>query len=312
MTPGTDAERGPGPTPSARLDAILAQGRPTLSCEFFPPKSDRGEANLWQALARLQAIAPDFVSVTYGAGGSTQARTRRIVRRIRRETSLPPVAHLTCVGATRRELTALLDGYRADGIDNILALRGDPPEGMARFEAVAGGFAHASDLVSFITARGDFSVAVATYPEGHPESPGGMMDDVRYLKLKQECGAVAAITQYFFDNEAFYRFRDAAAAAGVTIPIIPGIMPIADYHRIVGFSAMCGASIPTWLAARMEPIAGDSEAVRAAGVELAVAQCADLLAHGAPGLHFYCLNRAEMTLEIVRALPGVRPRPTAQ
>ena len=282
-----------------RLHDILRGDTPTISCEFFPPKSDKGEENLWRCLEELTAIAPDFVSVTYGAGGSTQERTRRIVSRIRKQGAVPPMAHLTCVGASRDELEQLLDDYRRDGLENILALRGDPPEGMDRFEAVAGGFSHASDLVAFICGRGDFSVAVATYPEGHPESAGGMMDDVRYLKLKQDCGAVAAITQYFFDNDCFYRFRDAAAQAGVTIPIIPGIMPIANFTQIARFSAMCGTSIPDGLRRQMEAVGDDADAVRALGIALATEQCADLLRQGVRGLHFYTLNKSAMTLAIV-------------
>jgi len=285
-----------------RLDTILAGDTPTISCEFFPPKTDQGEENLWRCLQELLVIAPDFVSVTYGAGGSTQERTRRIVSRIRQQGSVPPMAHLTCVGSTREELAALLDDYHGDGLDNILALRGDPPEGMDHFQATAGGFSHASDLVSLISDRGDFSVAVATYPEGHPESRGGMMDDVRYLKLKQDQGAVAAITQYFFDNESFYRFRDAADQQGVTIPIIPGIMPIANFTQISRFSAICGTTIPDAIRRQMEPFADDLDAVAEIGVALAGAQCSDLLQQGARGLHFYSLNRSAMTLAVVKSL----------
>ncbi|MDQ6963711.1 MAG: methylenetetrahydrofolate reductase [NAD(P)H], partial [Mariprofundales bacterium] len=262
-----------------RLNTILNRESPTISCEFFPPKSDQGEERLWHTLQELQPLAPDFVSVTYGAGGSTQERTRRIVSRIQRAGVVPPMAHLTCVGASREQLAVLLDGYREDGLESILALRGDPPEGMECFEAAAGGFSHASDLVDFITARGDFSVAVATYPEGHPESAGGVMDDIRYLKLKQDSGACAAITQYFFDNDLFYRFRDAAERAGVTIPIIPGIMPIGNFSQISRFSAMCGTSIPANLRTRMEQLGDDLEAIKVAGVDLATVQCADLLQH---------------------------------
>jgi len=285
-----------------RLNTILAGSTPTISCEFFPPKTDKGEANLWDCLQELMVIAPDFVSVTYGAGGSTQARTRRIVNRIREQGSVPPMAHLTCVGATRADLEQLLDDYRSDGLDNILALRGDPPEGMDHFKATVGGFSYASDLVSLICGRGDFSVAVATYPEGHPESQGGMMDDVRYLKQKQDNGACAAVTQYFFDNDAFYRFRDAAQREGVTIPIIPGMMPISNFTQIARFSAMCGASIPDDLRTKMERLGDDLDAVKSLGVALASEQCADLLAQGVRGLHFYSLNRSEMTLAVVKNL----------
>ncbi|MDX8409068.1 MAG: methylenetetrahydrofolate reductase [NAD(P)H] [Mariprofundales bacterium] len=289
-----------------RLDTIIGRNTPTISCEFFPPKTDKGEENLWQCLEELAAITPDFVSVTYGAGGSTQERTRRIVSRIRQQSVIPPMAHLTCVGATRDQLASLLDDYRRDGLDNILALRGDPPQGADHFEPSADGFAHASDLVAFIASRGDFAIAVATYPEGHPESAGGMMDDVRYLKLKQDQGAIAAVTQYFFDNASFYRFREATVKAGVTIPIIPGIMPIGNFTQIARFSAMCGTTIPDHVRSRMEPLGDDLNRVQATGIELASEQCADLLANGVPGLHFYCLNKSAMTLAVIDQL-GVRP-----
>ncbi len=210
-----------------KLSDILASAdKPLISCEFFPPKTDKGEENLWRCLNELKEINPAYISVTYGAGGSTQNRTRDIVTRIKDETGLSPVAHLTCVGASKNELAELLADYRAAGIENILALRGDAPEGMDRFEAVAGGFSHATDLISFLREQGDFSIACATYPEGHPESKGGVADDIRYLKMKQDNGADAAITQYFFDNDAFFHFHDACDAAGITLPIIPGIMPI--------------------------------------------------------------------------------------
>ncbi|TLS77664.1 methylenetetrahydrofolate reductase [NAD(P)H] [Mariprofundus erugo] len=282
-----------------KLSTILAAAeRPLISCEFFPPKTDKGEENLWQCLKELQTINPAYISVTYGAGGTTQDRTKGIVTRIKQETGLSPVAHLTCVGASKDELAALLADYRAAGIENILALRGDAPEGMDRFEAVAGGFSHATDLIAFLREQGDFSIACATYPEGHPESKGGVEDDIRYLKLKQDNGADAAVTQYFFDNDAFFRFRDACTAAGVTLPIIPGIMPVGNFDQIVRFSSMCGATIPDWLRARMEPIREDLDAVKALGIELAAKQCRELLTAGVPGLHFYTLNKSEATIAI--------------
>ena len=285
-----------------RLNTILGRKSSTISCEFFPPKTDKGEENLWRCLEELTAIAPDFVSVTYGAGGSTPEHTGRIYQPLGQQRTLPPMEQLSLVGATRDALEALLNDYRRDGLDNILALRGDPPQGASHFKPEADGFAHASDLVAFIAERGDFSIAVATYPEGHPESAGGMMDDVRYLKLKQDQGATAAITQYFFDNDAFYRFMDAAARIGVTIPVIPGIMPIGNFSQIARFSAMCGTTIPDRVRARMEPLGDDLDRVQAKGIELATEQCADLLAHGVPGLHFYCLNKSAMTLAIVDQL----------
>jgi methylenetetrahydrofolate reductase (NADPH) len=287
----------------ALRDILANAAAPLISCEFFPPKTDQGEAKLWTCIQELAAIHPAYVSVTYGAGGSTQDRTRRIVTRIRQETALNPMAHLTCVAATREDLAALLDGYRQAGITDILALRGDAPEGVGHFEVVKGGFAYASDLVRFIREQQDgFSIAVATYPEGHPESQGGVEDDIRYLKLKQDNGACAAITQYFFDNTAFYRFRDRAVTAGVTIPIVPGIMPVTNYTQIVRFSAMCGAIIPDWMHTRMQPLVDDAEATHQAGIDIAATQCAELLAHGAPGLHFYTLNKSAATIAICERL----------
>jgi len=282
-----------------KLSEILSGAdKPLISCEFFPPKTDKGEQNLWNCLNELRSINPAYISVTYGAGGTTQERTKGIVTRIRDETGLSPVAHLTCVGASKEQLAELLADYRAAGIENILALRGDAPEGMEHFEAVAGGFSHATDLIAFLREQGDFSIACATYPEGHPESKGGVADDIRYLKIKQDNGADAAVTQYFFDNGTFFRFRDDCRAAGITLPIIPGIMPIGNFDQIVRFSAMCGAGIPNWLREQMEPVKGDPEAVNALGIELAVKQCRELLQAGVPGLHFYTLNKSQATIAI--------------
>jgi len=286
-----------------KLSEILAKAdKPLISCEFFPPKTDKGEENLWRCLDELRTINPAYISVTYGAGGSTQNRTKGIVTRIKAETGLSPVAHLTCVGASKDELAALLADYQAAGIENILALRGDAPEGMDHFEAVAGGFSYATDLIEFLRTQGDFSIACATYPEGHPESKGGVADDVRFLKMKQDNGADCAVTQYFFDNDAFFRFRDETAKAGVTIPIIPGIMPVTNFDQIVRFSAMCGATVPDWLHEKMNPIRDDLEAVKALGIELASKQCRELLASGAPGLHFYTLNKSAATIAIAQQL----------
>jgi len=286
-----------------KLSDILARAnKPLISCEFFPPKTDKGEENLWRCLEELCSINPAYISVTYGAGGTTQERTKGIVTRIQRETGLSPVAHLTCVGANRDQLAALLAEYRDAGIENILALRGDAPAGMDRFKAVAGGFSHATDLIAFLRQQGNFSIACATYPEGHPESPGGVADDIRYLKIKQDNGADAAVTQYFFDNDLFFRFRDDCRAAGITLPIIPGIMPIGNFEQIVRFSAMCGASIPDWLREQMEPLQHDLDAVRRLGIELAIKQCRELLQADVPGLHFYTLNRAGATIAIHKQL----------
>jgi len=282
-----------------KLSKILSSAdKPLFSCEFFPPKTDKGEENLWNCLKQLQTINPAYVSVTYGAGGTTQGRTKNIVTRIKDETGLSPVAHLTCVGASKDDLATLLADYQSAGIQNILALRGDAPEGTTSFEAADGGFSYATDLISFLRDQGDFSIACATYPEGHPESKGGVADDIRYLKIKQDNGASCAISQYFFDNEIFFRFRDQCRATGITMPIIPGIMPIGNFEQIVRFSSMCGTSIPDWLRKKMEPIQHDLDAVKALGIELAAKQCRELLEAGVPGLHMYTLNKSEATIAI--------------
>ncbi|MDQ6973360.1 MAG: methylenetetrahydrofolate reductase [NAD(P)H] [Mariprofundaceae bacterium] len=283
---------------------LLERNTPLISCEFFPPKTDKGEANLWRCLKELQVIQPAYISVTYGAGGSTQDRTKRIVLGIKEKTGLSPMAHLTCVGSTKEQLAALLNEYAAAGIENILALRGDAPDGQDSFEAVSGGFSHATDLIELIRAQGGFSIACATYPEGHPESKGGIEDDIHYLKMKQDLGASCAVTQYFFDNELFFRFRDAAVKAGVSIPLIPGVMPILNYEQIVRFSKMCGASIADIVHQKMQPLGNDADAVRDAGVDLSLAQCQELLQEGVAGLHFYTLNKSASTIAIVNALRG--------
>lgn len=286
-----------------RLSNILSNAdKPLISCEFFPPKTDKGEENLWKCLRELQEIDPAYISVTYGAGGTTQERTKRIVLGIKEKTGLSPVAHLTCVGSTSKQLGDLLNEYAAAGIENILALRGDAPEGQDGFKVTDGGFAYATDLIDFVHSRGDFSIACATYPEGHPESKGGVADDIRYLKIKQDNGAACAVTQYFFDNDAFFRFRDAASKAGVTMPLIPGMMPVLNYEQIVRFSAMCGASIPVWMHEKMSPIQADLDAVKALGIDLATKQCQALLANDVAGLHFYTLNKSEATIAIAKEL----------
>ncbi len=286
-----------------KLSTMLSErDAPLISCEFFPPKTDKGEANLWRCLKTLQVIQPAYISVTYGAGGSTQERTKRIVLGIKEKTGLSPMAHLTCVGSTKAQLSDLLNEYADAGIENILALRGDAPDGQASFEAVKGGFSHATDLIKVIHQRGDFSIACATYPEGHPESKGGVADDIRYLKMKQDLGATCAVTQYFFDNDCFFRFRDAAVKAGVSIPLIPGMMPILNYEQIVRFSKMCGASISDAVHQKMQPLGDDLNAVGKMGVDLAVAQCRELLDDGVAGLHFYTLNKSAATIAIVNAL----------
>jgi len=285
-----------------KLRDIINQEGLAFSCEFFPPRTDKGEENLWNCIQELKVVNPAYVSVTYGAGGSTQDRTKRIVTRIKEETDLDPVAHLTCVGSTQQQLGELLDEYQAAGIENILALRGDAPEGMDHFEATAGGFSYATDLTRFIHERGGFSIGVASYPEGHPESKGGVEDDIHYLKMKQDCGADTVITQYFFNNDDFYRFRELAINEGVTIPLIPGIMPIGNYDQVSRFSAMCGASIPAWIGERMTPHKENPDAMKTIGIEIATRQCEELISNGVEGLHIYSLNKSEATISIYKNL----------
>ncbi len=286
-----------------RLSDIIANAsKPLISCELFPPKTDKGEANLWTCLYELAVVHPAYISITYGAGGSTQNRTKSIICRIKERTGFTPVAHLTCVGANKNDLTALLDEYKQAGIKNILALRGDSPAGTDNFKTTDGGFSHATDLISFIRRQGGFSIACATYPEGHPESKGGAADDIRYLKLKQDNGAQVAITQYFFDNDTFFSFRDAAVKAGITIPIIPGIMPITNFKQIVRFSAMCGTIIPDWLYQKMLPIQDNPAEVVKLGIKLAAKQCSELLSADVPGLHFYTLNKSKSVIAISKNL----------
>jgi methylenetetrahydrofolate reductase (NADPH) len=284
-----------------RIDEILGQGRPTVSFEFFPPKTDAGFAQLYQTIDELHAIKPSYVSVTYGAGGSTRAKTVDLVERIQRELNIRAMAHLTCVGHTADEIGAILDELWNFGLRNVLALRGDPPAGQTNFVATQGGFAHADELVSFIQGRHDFSIGVAGYPEGHPQCLNRTRD-LEYLKRKVDNGGRFVITQLFFDNGEFYRFRDAARAMGITVPIIAGIMPITNVAQIKRFVSMCGAKIPHPLLLKLESVENDPEASYATGVEYAIQQCRDLLENNVDGLHFYTLNKSKATVQICKAL----------
>jgi len=252
----------------------------SISFEFFPPKTPKGEEDLFNTIKKLEHIKPTFVSVTYGAGGSTRERTQRIVSRIHRETEITVMAHLTCIAHTQDELKEILDYYRNEGIENILALRGDPPkEG-----AVKKGCNHSTELIDLIRYlyNNHFSVGVASYPEGHPESPN-MEWEIRFFKLKVEKGAEFSITQMFFDNTYFYNFLEEVEKAGIDIPIIPGIMPITNFGQIVKFASMCGATIPQSLIDRLERVKDDNKAVTDIGVEFAVRQCEDLIKNGVKG-----------------------------
>lgn len=276
----------------------LKSGEPAFSFEFFPPKDEAGLERLFEAISELRPYKPAYVSVTYGAGGSTRSLTVDLVRRIRDEIGLEAMAHLTCVGATSAELDQVLRDLRDVGAENILPLRGDAPQGHAHFEAVPGGFSYASELVAHAKERFDFCLAGACYPEGHPEAPS-IEADLDNLKKKVDAGVDFLITQLFFNNEDYFRFVDRARAAGIEVPIIAGIMPITNVSQLKRFTQLCGAKIPPGLLARLESNEEDRSKVRAIGVEHATDQCAALLEGGAPGVHFYTLNRSLATREIL-------------
>jgi methylenetetrahydrofolate reductase (NADPH) len=277
---------------------LLATGAPTFSFEFFPPKTDEGVRILWQAITELEPLKPTFVDVTYGAGGSTQDRTLEVVKRIVAETSLTVVAHLTCVGATVDQLRRTIAEFADAGIRNVLALRGDMPGGpQATWEATRGGLRYASELVELLHAEGDFCVGVAAFPEKHPESPDRDTCALNFTR-KVAAGADFAITQFFFDAKDYFSFVENAARQGSTVPVIPGLMPVTNVSQIERMAAMSGAEFPRDLAARLHAVADDAEAVRAIGVEVTADLCVQLLAGGAPGIHFYTLNRSTATREI--------------
>jgi methylenetetrahydrofolate reductase (NADPH) len=287
-----------------RIDAILGSGRPAVSFEFFPPRSEEGFKSLYQTIDELHPLQPSYVSVTYGAGGSTRAKTVELVEKIQNNLKLRSMAHLTCVGHTAGEIGSILDDLWNAGIRNVLALRGDPPAGQSSFVATEGGFAYANELVEYVRGRHDFCIGVAGYPEGHPQCLNRTRD-LENLKLKVDAGANVVITQLFFDNADFYAFRDKARAMGINVPIIAGIMPILNVSQIKRFISMCGAKIPHPLLTHLESLEKDPEAVYAAGVEHATNQCRDLIANGVDGVHFYTLNKSKATVEICKALREV-------
>ncbi|WP_125257529.1 methylenetetrahydrofolate reductase [NAD(P)H] [Brevundimonas fluminis] len=292
-----------GPVARAGRDA----SRPRVSFEFFPPKTDEAEANLWRAISRLAPLKPEFVSVTYGAGGSTRERTHRTVTRILAETGLKPAAHLTCVEASRGEIDEVIAEYKAAGVRHIVALRGDPP-GTAGIGGAyvprADGYANATELAAAISRVGGFEITVGAYPEKHPESPS-IEHDVEVLKAKVDAGATRAISQFFFDMDAFLRFRDRVRAAGVEIPLIPGIMPVSNFTGLKRMSAACGASVPDWLAAHFDGLDDDPETRKLLAASVAAETCARLQEEGFQDFHFYTLNRADLVYAICRVL-GVR------
>ena len=285
-------------------------GPPRVSFEFFPPKTAEMETRLWEVVKRLEPLMPSFVSVTYGAGGSTRERTHATVRRIRCETALEPAAHLTCVAATRAEIEMVAQDYWSAGIRHIVALRGDPPAGGAAYRPHPAGYAYAADLVAGLRRVADFEISVAAYPETHPEALSAERD-LDNLKGKVDAGASRAITQYFFDVDLYLRFRDRAARAGIAVPIVPGILPVTNYAQVKKFSASCGASIPSWMEGHFAGLDDDPDTRRLVAASIAAEQCRRLHAEGVHEFHFYTLNRADLIVAICHLL-GVRaPRPAA-
>lgn len=288
--------------PAASLGEILSSGERSFSFELFPPKTDEGERILWQTVREIEMLRPTFVSVTYGAGGSTQDRTVRLTGEIAEQTTLTPVAHLTCVGSSEDDLRGVVAQYAAEGVNTILALRGDPPTGLnTPWVPHPEGLDYAVDLVRLIRSLGRFSVGVAAFPEGHPESPD-LDQDARVLAMKQEAGAEFAITQLFFDVADYERLVERAAAHGCSMPIVPGIMPVTNVSQIERFAQLSGAAFPTSLAERFSAVGDDPDGVVRLGVEVAAEMCQRLLDGGAPGLHFYTLNRSHSTIEVYEAL----------
>jgi methylenetetrahydrofolate reductase (NADPH) len=287
---------------TVRIIDVLGRGRPVFSFEFFPPKDDDGVAGLFTTIGELRELEPSFVSVTYGAGGSTRDRTIDLVGRIRRVVGIEAMAHLTCVGHTRDELGAVLDRLAKDGVENVLALRGDPPKGQDSFAPVAGGFGHANELVDFIKSRSyPFCLGGACYPEGHLECDD-RASDLENLKRKIDAGLDFVITQLFYDNAFYFHFVERARAAGIKVPIIPGIMPLTTYGQIARITRMCGATVPMRLSLEMDKRKDDAEAISQLGVAHSTMQCVELLDRGAPGIHFYTLNRSKATRMILSAL----------
>jgi methylenetetrahydrofolate reductase (NADPH) len=284
-----------------RIVDKLGGKSPAISFEFFPPKDQEGVDRLFATVAELAPFAPAYVSVTYGAGGSTRQLTVELVGRIQRDVGIEAMAHLTCVGAPQSELAVVLDQLQQAGVSNVIALRGDPPKGATTFVTHEGGFSNASQLAAFVKQRGGFCIAGACYPEKHPEAVS-LETDLAHLKRKVDAGAEFLITQLFFDNADYFAFVERARAVGIKVPIIAGIMPITNVSQIKRFTAMCGAGIPAALLQKLEPIAADADAVHDLGVAYATAQCRELLDRGVPGIHFYTLNRSKATVEILRRL----------
>jgi methylenetetrahydrofolate reductase (NADPH) len=294
----------------SHLAAVDATGI-RVSFEFFPPKTEKMEETLWSCIERLAPLRPNFVSVTYGAGGTTRERTHATVARILRETDLVPAAHLTCVDATREDVDAVVRGYAEAGVRHIVALRGDPAGGVGtRYRPHDGGYASTPDLIRGIRAIGDFEISVSGYPEKHPESPD-MPADIALLKRKVEAGASRVMTQFFFDNDCFERYVDRVRAAGIDVPIVPGVIPVLDFERTAAFAKRAGASVPSWLARRFEGLEHDEKTRHLVAAAIAAEQCFDLVERGYRDFHFYTMNRADLVYAICHML-GLRPAVAAE
>ena len=289
-----------------RVDRILEERRPVFSFEFFPPKTDEGQRNLEAALLDLKEDQPDYVSVTYGAGGTTRDRTVEITKWIKEELGLEAMAHLSCVGEPTTRLREILDEIGQAGIDNVLALRGDPPRGETEWKPHPEGLLYSTDLASLIAADYEYCIGAACFPEVHPEAKD-LESDLGFLKQKVDAGASFLITQLFFDNELYFDFVAKARDTGISVPIVPGIMPITNYRQIKTITGMCGATIPAELSRELDERAEDAEAVAELGTAYAALQCSDLLARGAPGIHFYTLNKSPATRAILAALRAAHP-----
>jgi methylenetetrahydrofolate reductase (NADPH) len=289
-----------------RIEQMFEERRPVFSFEFFPPKTDEGQRTLEGTLAELKEDQPEYVSVTYGAGGSTRERTVEITKWLKQDLGIEAMAHLSCVGESKERVAEILEELAAVGIENVLALRGDPPRGQDEWTPHPGGLHYSTELIELIRERFDFCVGAACFPEVHPEAPD-LSTDLRFAKQKVDAGASFLITQLFLDNELYFDFVDAARAAGIAVPIIPGIMPITNYKQIKTITGMCGATLPGELERELNERADDGEAVAELGVAYATLQCSDLLARGAPGIHFYTLNRSPATRAILAALRAAHP-----